>query len=62
MDTQMVQQVEDIYKDPARALTRYGAKAHADLAVIELAILDELRRLRHAVERNMPSQNARRSS
>lgn len=45
MDQELVKKVEDIYRDPQQAVQRYGAKAHADLVVIELALLDEVREL-----------------
>ena len=43
MDREVVKTVEDIYRDPNQAVSRYGAKAHADLVIIELALLHELR-------------------
>ena len=51
-----VKQISEIYADPNRAISRFGAKAHMDLTIIELAILEELRAIREALQRQHEAQ------
>jgi hypothetical protein len=50
MDDGALQDVERIYSDPVKAVGRYGAKAHMDLILVELAILEEMRETRRLLE------------
>lgn len=51
MKEELIGQVETTYADPNLAVSRYGAKAHMDLVIVELAILDELRHIRDALQK-----------
>lgn len=57
MKEELVTQVKKTYADPNLAVSRYGAKAHMDLVIVELAILDELQHIREALQKSGDRRN-----